>query len=272
MAASGNFLNPAPAPALTPVPVLVPVPAPAPVSSSQVSDNQYWIRLSLGNNLHGTQSVRDILIKDFHIPNDGRLLHSWLATAKLNKKCCIQRFVWVHLLGPCNGGCTQTCNKETNLDDLDMTSLNSMYNNAEHIIPPHVLSQIDIQNLKTKYQPHIDSIKATRNDLAHYSFNKTMPKPEFDDRWIKIRNTLVPMGYNQIKLFDDLENCSLDPHLEKQVKVIVDTFNVLVDDKCNKNDFNAFKLLISSKIKQCEKSNIQNKTDLSSALTDIQGT
>ena len=124
------------------------------------------------------------------------------------------------------------------------------YNNAQHIIPSHVLSQIDIQSLKTKYEVLIDSIKNTRNYLAHYSFKKAMPKPEFDARWIIIRNTLVAMGYNQIKLFDDLENQSLDPYLDSKVQVIVDTFKVLDDDKCNKKDFEDLKTMVLSLLKE----------------------
>ena len=73
-----------------------------------------------------------------------------------------------------------------------------------------------------------------------------MPKPEFDARWIKIRTTLVAMGYKQLKLFDDLEHCSLDPYLDSKVKVIIDTFKVFDDDKCNKKDFEDLKKVVLS--------------------------
>lgn len=132
--------------------------------------------------MHGIQSVRDVLQNDLKLLNDGKLIHSWLATAKQKKKCNIQGFVWKNLLGECKEGLTHPCNKETNLYGLDITSLINIFNNVEHIVPCHILSQADINNLKMKYKDPIEAIKSTRNDLAHYPFVKGMPKPEFDDR------------------------------------------------------------------------------------------
>jgi len=259
-AAASNFL---PGNAIPPPPL--PTPTPLCSAINQVVDNQYWIILTLGNSIHGTQSIRDILTKFNVTTTNGKLFHSWVDTAKQNKKLKnIPDFVWKKLLGTCAKGCRRPCNRETNIDDLDITSLVSIYNNAEHIIPSNILSQAVIMSIKKKYEKPVKSIQGNRNKLAHYSFKKNMSKPEFDDQWIEIRDTLVAMSYDQSKMteFYALETCSFDSNLKQIVMAFNDTMQVLENDKCNKSEFESFKLIVRSLITKCRINDIKIKVDL----------
>lgn len=240
---------------------LPPLPPPCP-ASNQVANSQNWIRLSLGINIHGTQSMRDMLVIILHVPTNGKLFHSCLDTAKKSKKCNIQPFVWKNLLGACVDGCTRPCNGETNIDDLDITSLISIYNNAEFIIQSYVLSQGDIINIKLIYKEPVESIKKNRNELAHYSFKKSMTNHKFKFRWITFRMTLVKMGYTKLILFDELKTCFLDPYFEEKVKSFIDTLKVLEEEKCEKSELESFKSVVTLHITKCHNSNIKFKEEL----------
>jgi len=137
----------------------------------QITDDENLMRLALVIGKHGTQSIRDMLVIILYVPTDGKLFHSWVATAKLNKQCkSIPNFAWRMLLGSCKEGCIHPCNRETNMDDLDITTLIQIYNHAEHIIPPYILPRADIINLRLKYEIPVIPVKlilTTRNELAH---------------------------------------------------------------------------------------------------------
>ena len=190
------------------------------IASTQVERNQNWIRLSLANNLNGTESMKDVIQSEFKCGNDKEEFHSWIAKAKLNKKCTIQKFIWPHLLGDCTGGCPPACDGETDIDKLDITAIRSIYDNLEHIIPSTVMLLNDILLLKEKFNVHVESIKENRNGLAHYPLKMKMPNKDFKKRWISIRKALYGMCYTKIKNFDDLRIVSLDPYLRKQVELI----------------------------------------------------
>jgi len=223
----------------------------------QITDDENWMRLSLVIRKHGTQSIRDMLVIILYVPTDGKLFHSWVATAKLNRKCkIIPCFVWRMLLGSCKDGCIHPCNRETNMDDLDITTLIQIYNHAEYIIPPYILPRADIINLKLKYEIPVKSILTTRNELAHYSFKK-MSEPEFDDQWIKIRDALVAMGYNKITLVDGLKTDSLDPEFNNTVRILSDNIQILENEKCDKKEFENLKLIVDSLIQ----TNAENKVE-----------
>jgi len=231
----------------------IPPPLCSPIN--QVVDNQYWILLTLGHNIHGTQSMKDMLIIKLLVTTNGKLFHSWVATAKPNKNCkTIPKFVWERLLGSCVEGCTHPCNRETNIDELDITSLINIYNYAEHIIPSNILLQANIINLKMKYKDPVESIRKTRNELAHHSLKKNMSKREFHDRWNKIRNTLGAMDYDKSKIieFNSLETCSLDPHRKQISMSFIDTMNVLEVEKCDRSELESFISIVYSHIKKCQ--------------------
>ena len=173
-----------------------------------------WFRLSLGNNKHGAQAMRDLLIKDFKIQKDGKLLHSWIEKALRKRSNIFPPYVLKNLLGQCQKGCNRPCNEETYLENLDITSLAGIFNKAEIIIPSDVLSADEIKKLKEKYQKHVNSLTAERNNLAHDTYKEKIQNNEFETRWTKIRNTLKGMDYDEIQSFDDLKSCPLDSNVD----------------------------------------------------------
>ena len=178
-------------------------------ANAQVADSENWMRLSLANNLHGTESMKEVLENDFKVTINGRDFHLWISNARKKRNCKMQNFVWENLLGACTGGCPSGCNAQTDLSGLDVTSLHGIFSNLEHIIPSSVLSQHDIRTMKLKYKVHFESIKVARNYSAHYSLKSSMPNNDFQREWNRIRNALVAMKYTKIKMFDDLEQGSV---------------------------------------------------------------
>jgi len=244
------------------------------ISSIQVADNQYWIRLSLGNIIHGAQATRDLLIKNFKLPKDKRRLHSLLAVAKTNNKCHIKPYVWANLLGQCKKGCAQQCNEEVNLDDLDITSLVNIYNNVEHIIPSDILSQSDIKKLKMEYKDPVNALTNERNIVAHDTLKISMLEDEFDQRWLQIRSSLAAMGYSKLHHFDDLKTCSLDPYLEKKIMVMYQTIEILQHKtEHNKSDLDALKTIVSSLCEEADRhnNNTENGVKMRNELALMKG-
>ena len=210
--------------------VITPNVAASTASAQVIEDNQNWMRLSLASNLHAAHSMKDVMHNNFKCTKNKQVFHSWIATANKNKKCKnIQKFVWEMLLGNCFGGCSPSCNGETDLDSLDVTSLRNIYDNLEHIIPSNVMSQNVLLQLKEQFTVHVESISVNRNGLAHYPLKKKMTTEDFETRWDSIRKALVGIGYTNLKDFDDLKTCSLDP--QKQVKAINDALQFLKNEK-----------------------------------------
>lgn len=227
-----------------------PLVTPSGVNMSNVAaapTNQHWMRLSLAINLHGTQCLKDVMENEFDCIKDKKDFHLLLTTAhresnkknknknskknknlqqsstvEQSKKCDMQDYIWESILGECVGGCSSTCNGETDIDKLDITSLRSIYSNLERIIPSSVMSEKDILDLKERFKKHINSIKENRNKLAHYSLTMSMPTTDFEVQWYSIRNALHGAGYTNLKDFDELKTCSLDPLLKEQMEVIKD--------------------------------------------------
>ena len=214
-----------------------------------VKRSENWMRLTLATNICGTESIQEMMGNEFQCITNKKKFHSWLATAKKNeqekkkkKKCLvnIDKCVWPKILGDCVDGCPPSCNGETDISKLDITSLRSIYVNLKHIIPSGVMSQNYILQSKSQFNVHVECVRSNRNYLAHYSLKMSMPKKVFKRIWISIRNALYGMGYTKIKKFDDLKTCFLYQHLREQVKAIKDTLDILENEKCDESALTTF--------------------------------
>jgi len=237
-------------------------------ASTQVKDNQNWMRLSLSINLHGTEGMKQLMHNIFKDKNE---LHLWLASARKYKKCNLPPHVWEKLLGACNGGCPPNCVGETDLEQLDITALHSIFRNLEHIIPPTAMSKNDILLLKQQFEVHVKSIQNNRNSLAHHSLKTSLSNGDFKIRWILIRNALYGIGYKKIKQFDDLKTCSLDAfNLKDEVMVIKDTLEILKEENCKQSvAFKSLEQLIDIKIQECKNQDSFVLTELSDMKGNI---
>lgn len=54
--------------------------------SNLVEDNQNWMRLTLANNVYGTQSITDLMHNELKFTNNKQEFHLWIANAKKKGK------------------------------------------------------------------------------------------------------------------------------------------------------------------------------------------
>ena len=178
-----------------------------------------WMRLSLSVNLYGSDAIKELVYNVFNFTKCKTEIHSWFADAYKKKKNRrrIERRIWIELLGTCIDGCLPFCNNKTDLDQLSVVPWASVFKNLEYIIPFNVMSQNEILRLKDQFKCYVFCILENRNMLAHYPLKMIMPKTDFNQRWIIIRNALHGMNYTKLKQFDELKSLPLDPILRQKV-------------------------------------------------------
>ena len=198
--------------------------------SRLITRNEYWSRCLLGTKLHQRKALKELLHNQCSLPRDPQLLHTLFTKFKQNASQGLLKIVsaktWDKLCHQCNVNCPVLCprNGVTRMDDLDVTALAVVYRNLEKIIlNPNPGTQHFIIQIKIQFKQTVEESCCIRNSLMHGVSD--MKYKEFKLKWKEIRQNLIAMNYppEQLKLFDELETCCLDPYQKLEIDCLTDT-------------------------------------------------
>jgi len=210
--------------------------------SRLITRNEYWSRCLLGTKIHLTNALRDLLHNACFLPINPQL-HTCLTQFKQNASPRVVKIIsaetWDKLCHQCTNLCQSPCKKKgvTRINDLDITALAFIYRNLEKIIVnPNPGTVHFIIPIKKQLKNIVERACDVRNSLMHGVSD--MKREEFKSKWKEIRQNLVAMKYppSKIKMFDELESCSLDPYQKLEIDCLTDTCEWL---NCQYNDLKA---------------------------------
>ena len=196
-----------------------------------------WMRATVANKVCITEALRDLLHTECGLTKNKKQIHSLLTNFKQREKKNLKKIIhkkqWDLLCHVCSKKCIQPCPKHgvTELEDFDITNLSIIFRNIGKIIQG--LDEQIIQQLMDAFLEYVNEASDIRNYLMHSS-SKGMTMNVFNDQWTKIKNLLVGLKYQNMKLFTDLETCSLDPYLSQQIDIIKTLYNNLDSKKCDR--------------------------------------
>jgi len=181
---------------------------------------EFWTRLALAVRIHAEYAVRSCLEnKKFKLTNPLNL-HLRIATARGSFQG-VSKYIWKKLLGVCQKGCQENpCKGKTYLEQLDITILDKIVGNIELLVPADILQSEKVLKLIQTLKIAVSVIIDIRNKLFHDEDMLTIEQNEFQKEWQKLKSPLKQLNYANIKDFETLENCSLDPHIKKQVELL----------------------------------------------------
>jgi len=248
------------------------------MASSVVGNYQYWLRLSVVNDVCVKEALLDILHDPLTggLPRNKQQLFVVLYSFKKNKKHVwtghIKPFQWQILCHACDGGCANPCPKsgQTDSNDLDITCIVVLIIHLTTLPPPlgkkgwKQIIPLQADNSKAAF---VLLAKNLRNFLAHCCLGKLQTQKDFVAMWTRMEDIVKGLGYKNMVLFVHMKTISLDPYITHQVACLQNRITNIDYTKCDKTEMAIVKVEIDSikyliaqleqQIKSCKKHNYQ---------------
>jgi len=223
--------------------------------TTQVKLQENWMRVALANKICTTNALLNLLHEELGFTKNPKILHKLFTDLKGRKQQTLSRIIKAHqwdiFCHDCSANCTTPCPKEgvTKLKDFDITNLAIIYRNLKNILPN--MDKKKVSDFLNTYLSFVDRACGIRNFLMHSSA-EPMKRAVFYDKWNEIRIVLSGLDYCEMKLFNELKTCSLDPLtgekfnvLQNQYKCVTQKIEEMDDIKCNRDELNTLKTVVA---------------------------